>query len=722
MELDGLRRGPEVRSGGQKRLGEWLVEGGHLTTGQLDQCLAQQKLNPGMAFGQVCVNLGFLKREQLDYLLTRFGKRLPIGEMLVQAGHLDHAQLHQALMTQKRDGGRVGEILLRLGLVKEDVLYGFLASQFNLPYVPVGGSTPQLGLRQFVGKAYAAQNRLVPVSLVGRRLTVAMSDPGLRGCAEELRRTTGLEIVPVLTSPSDLAAFFGALYGETLEEVLSGRQKGSAAAEPAGARNATAGKADASAERGAHDAAAETAVAAPAVDLEVVEEEKIDFAKSKYQATVEDSPVVQTLVQTIISRALTLGASDIHLEADVAGPRLRFRVDGLLREHPLGGQQDEVLRVNYRSVISRIKILAHMDIAEKRRPQDASFRMVTRRAGRVSTVDFRIATLPGRFGEGMVIRILDELKAPRALESLGLSPDVQAAFTALINRPMGIILITGPTGSGKSSTLYAALRTIHRPELKILTVEDPIEFTHPGIVQAEVNTALENTFARFLRAFLRQDPDVIMVGEIRDGETAEIAVRAAQTGHLLMSTMHTNNSTAAAQRLLDLHDDPNGLASVLVGVMAQRLVRKVCPKCMTQYDPAPATLREWFSEPPRDARWMRGRGCEACDGSGFSGRVIVAELWIPSAYEITLINRRASGEEIRKEALQRMPNLAEDALRKAQAGLTTLEEAFRVVPYEDIQHIRASGILRPSPAVRLASADPSAPASPTSALGLEHAA
>jgi type II secretory ATPase GspE/PulE/Tfp pilus assembly ATPase PilB-like protein len=711
--MEGMRARRDLQPVGRKRLGEWLVEGGHLTQGQLEQSLAQQKLNPQVTLGQVCVDLGYLSREQLDYLLTRFGKRLPIGEMLVQAGHIDHAQLHQVLMTQRREGGRVGEILLRLGFITEDVLFGLMAAQYNLPFVPIGEATPQPALRQFVGKAYAAQNRLVPVSLLSRRLTVALSDPSLRGCAEELQRNTGLEIIPVMTSPSDLGTFFRALYGEALEDVLSARLKGGGAASGTEATDhatVRSGVDDRTVDGGPIHPGVADPVVAPSVDLEVLEEEKVDFAKSKYLVQVEDSPVVQTLVQTVISRALTMGASDIHLEADVAGPRLRFRVDGLLRDHPLGANQDDLFRANYRSVISRLKILAHMDITEKRRPQDASFRMVTRRAGRVSTVDFRLATLPGRFGEGMVIRILDELKAPRALESLGLSPEVQEAFRALIHRSMGIILITGPTGSGKSSTLYAALRTIHRPELKILTAEDPIEFTHPGIVQTEVNASIENTFARFLRAFLRQDPDVIMVGEIRDGETAEMAVRAAQTGHLLLSTLHTTNATAAVPRLLDLYDDPNGLASVLIGVMAQRLVRKVCAECREEYAPDPELVLQWFRTPPPDIRWTRGRGCAACDGSGFAGRIVVSELWIPSAYEVTLVNRRASVEEIRKEALRRMSNMAEDALLKAVEGLTTLEEAFRVVPFEDIEHIKANGVLRQTGVASLARVEPAAAA------------
>jgi len=681
--------GPQELPEPQKRLGEWLVEEGHITPEQLEHALVVQRSDPETQLGQICVDLGFLRRDDLDYLLTRYGKRRPIGELLVEAGYINHCQLHKALAMQRREGGRIGEILLREGLIDEVKLYSLLAPQYNLPFVPIRETRADPLLARIVAKSYAAQNRLVPISLLARRLTVALTEPSLRGAVEDLRRATGYEVMPFLTYPSDLALFFEALYGEPLSAVLRSRLGGGA---PGREEDAPEVDETAEADDPAFEEPAEEAPADVSVDLEVLEEEQVDFAKSKYTVHVEDSPVVQTLVQTIISRSLTLGARDIHLEADVEGPRLRYRVDGLLRDQSLGAREDKQFRQNYRSVLSRLKILAHMDITEKRRPQDASFRMVVRRNGRTSTVDFRLSTISGRQGEGMVIRVLDELKAPQALDSLGLTPQMQEVFTTLIRRPMGIILITGPTGSGKSSTLYGALRTLYRPELKILTVEDPIEYTHPGIVQTEVNPAIENTFARFLRAFLRQDPDVIMVGEIRDGETAEMAIRAAQTGHLLLSTLHTTDSTSAPRRLLDLHNDPNGLATVLAGVMAQRLARRVCPDCREEYQPDEATLREWLPRPAPQYQWLHGRGCATCDGTGYAGRVAVAELWIPSAYEVTLIGRHATGDEIRAEALKRMPCMGEDAFFKAAAGLTTLEEARRVVPYEDIVFIREHGV------------------------------
>jgi type IV pilus assembly protein PilB len=235
---------------------------------------------------------------------------------------------------------------------------------------------------------------------------------------------------------------------------------------------------------------------------------------------------------------------------------------------------------------------------------------------------------------------------------------------------------------------------MYKPEIKILTAEDPIEFTHPGVQQAEVNLAIGNTFARFLRGFLRQDPDVIMVGEIRDAETAEMSLRAAQTGHMLLSTLHTNNSTASVKRLMDLVDDPNGIASNLIGVMAQRLVRRICRRCAEPYTPPDHILREWFDSPPSEITWMKGRGCEVCGNSGFAGRLAVAELWIPTTEEMILINKRASGEELRRSALQGMPSLAEDALLKAMLGSTTLEEALRVVPFEDVVQVKKTRALR----------------------------
>jgi type IV pilus assembly protein PilB len=688
-----------------QKLGDRLVQEGYLTPEQRDEVLREQQTRTNTPFGQICLELGYLVPEQLEHLLTQWGMRLPIGEVLLREGLIQREHIERAAAIQQRKGGDIGEILIGFGAISERELYEVLARQYHLPLLRLGALEPDPNLRSIINPAYAAQNLIVPAFKFERTLTVAMADPSRVSCTEDLRRATGLEIVPVVALASEVRAFYRDLYltapaqefrphtrsggrAEARRPIRQGEETHAGRGRvPAATSREIPVESDEASERGS----GLTLEPEPEVDLEVVDEEEFDFRKSQYLVELKDSPVVQNLVHTIISRALALGASDIHLESDVSGPRLRFRVDGLLTERPIGGNQDELLRMNYRSVISRFKILSRMDISEKRRPQDASFRMVTRRGHSLATVDFRLSTIPGRFGEGMVIRLLDELRSPASLESLGFRPELRESLRTLISRPMGILLITGPTGSGKSSTLYAALRTLYRPEIKIVTVEDPIEFTHPGIVQAEVNPVIGNTFARFLRAFLRHDPDVVMVGEIRDEETAEIALRAAQTGHLLLSTLHTSSATSSVRRLLDLHDDPNSLAQVLIGVMAQRLVRLICPRCRESYRPDRSVLEEWFEGPPPDVDWQHGAGCGECDNTGYKGRAALAELWVPQAHEITLINRRASSEELRAEALKRMPSLGEDALLRAVEGQTTLDEVLRVVPYEDVQHVKARG-------------------------------
>ncbi len=691
-------------------LGEILIENGYLTVDQLDEALAQQKQRPDIPLGQLCVSLGHLSQDRLRVILARYGKQIALGEMLCNAGSVSLHQIAGALQEQQRTGQRLGEILIRQGIISEVALYGMLTQQYGIPFVPIGEMNPAAGLKHLVTPVFAAQNRLVPISRLGDQLTVAISDPARVSIMEDLGTTTGLRVTPVLATPSDVATVYHRLYGAELGEQLAqrslGRQRGkhdtvadrassaprpiaATPLSPAAARIAAASTAG---RLGGFTSSPDIPTSALQTwtedsGVEVIEEELLETSYGNKYTTGEDSPLVQNVVQAMIRRALSLRASDIHLEATVNGPRVRLRVDGVLHEHHLGDLHTPFNNA-YRSVISRLKILSQLDITERRRPQDGSFRMLARSAKGLNSVDFRVSTLPGRFGEGMVLRILDQTRAPQSLEGLGLSPDVVRDLMAAIHRPTGILLITGPTGSGKSSTLYAALRTIYHPGLKILTAEDPIEYTHPGICQAEVNPILDNTFAKYLRAFLRQDPDVIMVGEIRDSETAEMAMRAAQTGHLLLSTLHTNSSTASVARLLDLEMDPNSIASTLIAIMAQRLVRKVCAECSETYEPEDYLLAEWFEEPPTAVAWKRGRGCGACSGAGYAGRVAVAELWTPSHQEIMMVNKRVSSDELRREALTHMKCLGEDALRKAIAGVTTLDEAFRIVPYEDVVHVR----------------------------------
>ena len=711
-----------------KKLGEILVDNGQLTSDQLDRVLDQQGEQPEVMLGQLCINLAYLTRDLVQSVLVSNQKRQSLGEMLRHANLVTDEQLAEAVEEQEGRGGRLGEILVRHGAVSEADLTAQLARQYNFPVVSLADTNPPRVVKNLINPVYAAQRQIVPISLVGNRLTVALADPSAGQVVHDLEHVTGLEVSAVLAVPSEIRRYYRKLYRRDPSDALGERganrtlaaknemnepnfldpapplpEEGEAPTFKRGGRFRNPAQGDAS-------GYVETEVdlwADLAEDEEITEEfDGIDMddnievletdteaPQSAYTESVEDSPVVQIIVQTIISRALALNASDIHIERNVKGALLRMRIDGVLHRLRLE-KLEPAFQKNYRSIIARLKILCQMDITEKRRPQDGSFRMMIRRDGKLSNVDFRLASMPGRFGEGMVVRLLDQRKAPRSLEGLGLSPSICSRFMGVLQRPTGIVLVTGPTGSGKSSTLYAALRSLYSPKIKIVTAEDPIEYTHPGIVQSEVNADLGNTFARYLRSFLRQDPDIIMVGEIRDSETAEMALRAAQTGHLLLSTLHSINSTATIQRLRDLEMDANSISSTLNAVMAQRLIRRNCTDCEEAYRPGEEILDEWFSTAPEDLEFKRGRGCPRCNQTGFSGRMALNELWLPSSAEQILINKDVSSEELRRHALEHTMSLAEDALLKVYAGLTTLEEALRVVPYEDIVHLRGLGPAR----------------------------
>jgi type II secretory ATPase GspE/PulE/Tfp pilus assembly ATPase PilB-like protein len=370
--------------------------------------------------------------------------------------------------------------------------------------------------------------------------------------------------------------------------------------------------------------------------------------------------------------------------------QVRFRIDGVLREPDVRGAQPMLDR-SMREIVSRIKILSRLDIAERRRPQDGSFRFPVDRAGAKTDVDLRVSVIPSMAGESVVIRILDRSGAPGGLADLRLDPLVAAHLERALARTSGMFLVTGPTGAGKSTTLYACLMRLARPEVRILTAEDPVEYVYDSISQSEVNADIGNTFAAYLRAFLRHDPEVIMVGEIRDEETAEISFRAAQTGHLLLSTLHTNSAIEALPRLLDLGVHPSLVAASLIGVMSQRLARQVCAECARPDRPAPDLLREFFGEPAdsQDRQWpgltfVRGAGCAACQHIGYRGRAVVVDLWLPDEQDRLLIMRNAAFDDVRRSAARTTISMADDAHRHLAAGRTTLEELARVLPYAAI--------------------------------------
>jgi type II secretory ATPase GspE/PulE/Tfp pilus assembly ATPase PilB-like protein len=393
------------------------------------------------------------------------------------------------------------------------------------------------------------------------------------------------------------------------------------------------------------------------------------------------------IVQRLLALAIEQRCSDMHIETLSNRIGIRFRIDGLLQAPQLGDIEAACNQLG-REMISRFQILAKLDIAERRRPQDGSFRVRVTRKGMETAVDFRVSVLPSYTGESVVMRVLDRSGAPRSIDGLGFSADVTSNLLQILKQPAGIFFVTGPTGSGKSTTLYASLMTVYRPEIRILTAENPIEYVYEQFSQSEVNERIGNTFATYLRGFLRHDPDVIMVGEIRDEDTASMALRAAQTGHLVLSTLHTSTAAGCVPRLTDLGVDGNLLASSLLGVLSQRLVREVCSGCRVPHTPPPELLREFFGGRAPHAQWMTGRGCTACHFSGYKGRLAIAELWMPTEQDVLLISKGAQFDEIRESSRQGTISMGRDVINRLCEGRTTLEELIRVLPYEHVAEFR----------------------------------
>ncbi len=554
-------------------------------------------------------------------------KRKMLGEMLIAEGLLTQDQLGRALTEQKSRGHRLGVVLKEMGLVTEEEIIKVLGHQMGIQHMALSHVVVDPEIIKLIPETFARRYQLIPIYRKDNQVTVAMVDPLNIFALDDLQRMTGLEALTVVSTEQDVVRAIDRYYGVTtsMEEVIR--------------------------EHGLRTASEREEI--PAVGLETA---------------VEDTPVVR-LVNMMIHQAVREGASDIHVEPDPDVLRVRYRVDGILREvmappktlHP--------------GVVSRIKIMSNLDIAEKRVPQDGR---VPLKVGE-KEIDLRVSTLPTIFGEKVVMRILDKSGILLGLEEMALAPEVLGRVRKYIRRPHGLILVTGPTGSGKTTTLYASLNEINSPEKNLVTIEDPVEYQIKGINQIPVNTAVGVTFASGLRSILRQDPDVVMVGEIRDAETATIAIQAALTGHLVFSTLHTNDAPGAVARLVDMGVEPFLVASSLMMVLAQRLVRKVCPRCRKPLDPDPDLLRELGITRTPEMTFVEGEGCQDCRGLGYSGRIGVYELLEVDETIRKLIVGRVSSGEIRSAALKSgfIP-LREDGFRKASRGMTTLEEVLRV--------------------------------------------
>jgi len=570
-------------------------------------------------------------------------RRRKLGEVLMEAGLLSQEKLTKSLEECAKAGQRLGEYLIDQELVSEHDIAWRLSHQLGFLYVDLSKEELNPELASAYPEALAKRYKAVPLKLEGKSLTVAMADPLDFEAVRDMSFFSGCTVKPVLAGRSAIK--------EAVEKVYLKQE------------------AAATIERMVSDSTEEfsedllevlAAEAAPsAAELQSLEE------------ATKQAPVVR-LCNMILTQAVRARVSDIHIEPTKKDTLVRYRVDGLLRENM------RLPKVVHSSLISRLKILAMMDIAERRIPQDGAIRVKIEKR----PVDFRVSSLPTLHGEKMVLRVTDQTKALPKLDSLGMSEKTYATIKSFTHRHKGIILVTGPTGSGKTSTLYAIINTIRSSTTNLLTVEDPVESNIEGINQTQVNADAGLTFASALRAILRQDPDVVLVGEIRDLETAEIAMRAAMTGHLVLSTLHTNDAPSAITRLINAGIPRYLVASLVEGVVAQRLVRTICPHCKEKATPDQTTLRALRIPPETlaNVQFYAGKGCKECGKTGYLGRVAIMEILDPTARMREMISSEATEQELRLEALAaKMTTLGEDGLNKAKAGLTTLEELLRVI-------------------------------------------
>ena len=550
-----------------------------------------------------------------------------LGEIFVQEGLTTPDVVERALARAQTTGELVGEALVALGAVTEDDVLRALALQQNLPYLWREEMPSTVPVLKNVSAKYLRQYRVCPISIEGSVLTVASADPLNTLIADELRQATGLSIKLVVSSPAGIVEAIDRSYdgaATPLQRIVEGMDD----------------------EGG------------PGGDEDVNHLRDMAF----------EAPVVR-LVNLLVENAISAEASDIHIEPFEDTLRIRYRIDGLLYD------QEAPPRRLQAAVTSRIKIMAEMNIAERRLPQDGRIR-VTLHGQRV---DIRVSTMPTVHGESIVMRILQRSTVFLPLEKLGFPTNTLARFESLIKRPHGIVLVTGPTGSGKTTTLYAALDKINSPGVKIITVEDPVEYQLKGVNQIPVKAKIGLTFANGLRHIVRQDPDVILVGEIRDLETAEIAIQASLTGHLVFSTLHTNDAPGAITRLQDMGVEPYLVASVLEGVLAQRLVRRICVACRVPDAPSQADLDALGIRASADVTLYKGKGCDDCRGTGYRGRSAIYEMFGIDEDARSLVLRRASSRDIRVHAIERgMITLRLDGWQRACEGVTTVEEILRV--------------------------------------------
>ena len=565
-------------------------------------------------------------------------QKLQLGQLLIQSGVLTEEQLAEAMRAQKAGGNRLllGEVLTQQGVCTEEQVMAALARSYGIPYARVSPRIADPRVVDVLPREFLDKHCILPLFKIHSTLTMAVAEPANVFMLEEVGRMTNCEVQVVCATAKDIRSTLETHLPQAnvfvIDDIVEGMDSG---------------------------------------DLALMEEQADDIAD--LEAAAEGSPVIR-MVNYLIYSAVRESASDIHIEPEDNALRVRFRVDGWLYE------KMRLPRKMLPAVVSRIKIMAALDISERRLPQDGGIHVLME----ARPVDLRVSTVNGRSGEKVVVRVIDHRSVLVNSEKLGFSYETLKQWRKVIAKPNGIVLVTGPTGSGKSTTLYSVLRELNNDEVNICTIEDPVEFNLTWVNQFQVNEKIGFSFAAALRSLLRQDPDIVMVGEIRDGETAKIAVQAALTGHLVFATLHTNDASGAVTRLLNIGVEPYLTAASVEGVLAQRLVRKICNNCKTPYDP-PANIRRAVERLAGDVEtFYRGVGCEKCRNTGYSGRIGIFELLVPDDSMRDRITNAPSIRELRQLAAKSgMVNLRADGMAKVKAGITTVEEVFRATAASD---------------------------------------
>jgi type IV pilus assembly protein PilB len=574
-----------------------------------------------------------------------------IGELLLKEKRITPEQLQEALNAQRQNGGKLGNNLVTLGFVKDEEITALLSRQYGVPSIALDHFEIEASVLKLVPAETAQKYHVLPLSRSGATLTIAMTDPTNVFAMDDIKFMTGFNVEPVVASETAVLEAIQRYYG-----------KGSAGA------------------NGSSGPSALEAASKALEDMPMISGDEVEVLQDLEEISVEalarqgeEAPVIK-LVNVILMSAIQKGASDIHIEPYEKELRVRFRMDGILyniMQPPM----------KYRDAItSRIKIMSKLDIAEKRLPQDGRIKIRFQDNGALKDIDFRVSCLPTLFGEKIVMRLLDKDKLMLDMTRLGFESESLARFETAIQKPWGMVLVTGPTGSGKTNTLYSSISRINTPETNIMTAEDPVEFNLVGVNQVLVRESIGLNFAAALRSFLRQDPNIILVGEIRDFETAEIAVKAALTGHLVLSTLHTNDAPSTVNRLMNMGIEPFLVASSLNLICAQRLVRRICKVCSESHPTPPAALLQagFSAEDAKTVVPRKGKGCEKCNGTGYKGRVGLYEVMEVTEELRELILVGASSLELRRKAVEEgMLTLRASGLRKVKDGVTTVDEVVR---------------------------------------------